>query len=59
MQVDIKTSTPITTADYISVRVDSVANIKIPSMDTNIEITSNNGTKYNGEVIMRKAMQIS
>lgn len=57
MQVDVKTSTPIPTADYISVRVDSVANIKIPSMDTNIEITSNNGTKYNGEIIMRKAMQ--
>ena len=57
MQVDVKTTTAVPTADFINVTVDSVVNIKIPKPDSGIVVLSTDGNPINSEEMLRRAMQ--
>lgn len=62
-QVDVKTSQPVPTADYINVRVDSVVNIKIPNENESmtIQLKKSDGKIeeriYTAEEMLSKAQQ--
>lgn len=61
MQVDVVTRTPVPTADYINIRVDSVVNIKIPTEDIVLEHLNENGeavtVTYPADKCLEKAQQ--
>ena len=56
MQVDVKTTSAVPTADFINVTVDSVVNIKIPKPDSGIVVKSD-GKEISSEDMLRRAMQ--
>ena len=56
MQVDVKTTSAVPTADFINVTVDSVVNIKIPKTDSGIVVIAD-GKDINAEDMLRRAMQ--
>ena len=57
MQVDVKTTTAVPTADFINVTVDSVVNIKIPKPDSGIVVQSSENKPITSEDMLRRAMQ--
>ena len=57
-QVDIKTAEPVPTKEYISVRVDAVANIKIGSDDLSIATAAEQLLHYNTDQIKALAKDV-
>ncbi|MBO5434370.1 flotillin family protein [bacterium] len=57
MQVDVKTSSPVPTADYININVDAVVNIKIPTVDMTVPIGDGATTVYTADESLAKAQQ--
>lgn len=58
MQVDVKTTQPVPTKEYISVVVDAVANIKIGSDDLSIATAAEQVLHYNSDQIKALAKDV-
>jgi len=56
MQVDVKTTSAVPTADFINVIVDSVVNIKIPKPDSGITVVADK-KEITSEDMLRRATQ--
>ena len=58
MQIDVKTSSAVPTNDYINIKVDSVVNVKIPTVDVEISQGEQSPTKiYSANEMQEKARQ--
>lgn len=57
IQVDVKTSSSVPTADYINVNVDAVVNIKIPTEDIRFYISTEEERIYVKEDCLARAQQ--
>ena len=57
MQVDVKTTSAVPTADFINVMVDSVVNIKIPKPDSEVKVKVANDNDITTADMLRRATQ--
>lgn len=58
MSIDIRTTSPVPTADYINIRVDAVANVKISSESEKLKVAGQNFLNQNTTYISQIAQQV-
>lgn len=58
IQIDVRTSSAVPTADYININVDAVVNVKIDNNPTNINLAAQNFLNRNTEYIASVAEEV-